>query len=61
MAAKSCKFGKVKSGPRKGMCRKSKPAKRKLHGAARKARACKGNKGSAFKACMSSALSGYRR
>lgn len=61
MAAKSCKFGKVKSGARKGMCRKSKPAaKRKLFGAARKARACRGNKGSAFKACMSSALSGYR-
>lgn len=54
--AKSCKFGKVKSGKRKGACRK-----RKLSGGARKAVRCRGNKGSAFKACMSSAFAGVRR
>ncbi len=29
MAARKCKFGKVKSGPRKGLCRKRRPARRK--------------------------------
>jgi hypothetical protein len=56
MAAKACKFGKVKSGPRKGSCRM-----RKLSGAARKAGKCRGNKGSSFKACVSSAFAGMRR
>lgn len=51
--AKSCKYGKVKSGHRKGQCRK-----RKLSGGAAKARRCKGNKGAAFKACMSTSLHG---
>ena len=55
-ARKSCKFGKVKSGPRKGSCRI-----RALSGGAKKAMRCKGNKGSAFKSCMSSALHGMRR
>jgi len=54
--AKSCKNGKVKSGARKGMCRV-----RKLSGGAKKAMRCKGNKGAAFKACMSSGLHGMRR
>jgi hypothetical protein len=54
--SKSCKFGRVMSGPRKGSCRL-----RKLSGAARKARACRGNKAGGFKACVSSALSGMRR
>lgn len=48
---KSCKFGKVKSGARKGRCRKT-----RVSGGALKARRCKGNKGSAFKACMRSAF-----
>jgi hypothetical protein len=61
MAAKECKFGKFKSGARKGMCRKTKATKRKLFGAAHYAKQCKGNKGSAFKACMRHALNGMRR
>jgi hypothetical protein len=56
MAARRCKNGKVKSGPRKGSCRV-----RPLSGGAKKAMRCKGNKGSAFKSCMSSALHGMRR
>lgn len=55
-ARKPCKFGKVKSGPRKGSCRV-----RKLAGGAAKAHRCKGNKGAAFKSCMSSKLHGMRR
>lgn len=61
MAPRSCKFGKVKSGPRKGKCRKHKVAarhKRPVTGAAAKAQRCKGNKGADFKACMSSSLHG---
>lgn len=51
--ARHCKHGKVKSGDRKGQCRK-----RKLSGGAKKAKRCKGNKGAAFKSCMSSPLHG---
>ena len=42
-----CKLGKVKSGPRKGRCRKT-----AVSGAAKAARACKGNKGQSFRACI---------
>jgi hypothetical protein len=42
-----CKHGKVKSGPRKGRCRKH-----PITGAAKAARSCKGNKGSSFGACV---------
>ena len=48
MARKSCKLGKVKSGPRKGMCRK-----RPVRGAAARAVACAGKKGESFRACIS--------
>lgn len=56
--AASCKFGKVRRGPRKGQCRKVKARITKVYGAAAKAKRCKGNKGSAFKACMTSPLHG---
>jgi hypothetical protein len=57
MAPRRCKNGKVKSGARKGLCRKQKvsgAAKRKgpLRGAAARAVACKGRKGSEFRACL---------
>ena len=56
MAKRSCKFGKVSRGPRKGHCRKAKKSSsggsKKLHGAAARAKACKGQKGSAFKSCV---------
>lgn len=42
-----CPMGRVKSGPRKGRCRKHKVA-----GAAASARACKGNKGESFRSCI---------
>ena len=45
--ARVCSLGKVKSGPRKGRCRKHAVA-----GAAKAARACKGNKGESFRACI---------
>ena len=54
--SKSCPAGKVKSGPRKGLCRK-----RKLGSAQKKAMRCKGNTGAAYKACISSPLHGMRR
>jgi hypothetical protein len=63
----ACKYGKVKSGARKGKCKLGTRAKvagkrgRRLTGAARYAKQCKGNKGAAFKSCMSHALDGLRR
>ena len=68
--ASRCKFGKVSRVPRKGRCRtrrktstkktarRTTSRRRKLSGAAKWAKQCKGNKGSAFKACMRHALNG---
>lgn len=52
-----CKFGKVKTGARKGMCRTRKVSgaaakRRKLSGAAARAKHCKGKRGGFFAACM---------
>jgi len=55
MAPRRCKNGKVKSGPRKGRCRKQKVASRRkgpLTGAAKRAVECKGRKGAEFRACL---------
>jgi hypothetical protein len=60
MAPRRCKNGKVKSGARKGLCRKrplSGAAKRggrkgPLRGAAARAKQCKGQKGADFRACL---------
>jgi hypothetical protein len=68
MAARCSRYGVVKSGPRKGQCRK-----RPVSGAAAMASGrCKGGKGSAYKDCLRgkysdaelaeySRLGGYRR
>lgn len=68
-----CKYGKVSRGPRKGSCRtrrvtkaksstkKRTSTRRKLSGAAKFAKQCKGNSGSAFKACMRHALNGLAK